>query len=176
MALCERCKKKPASAYFRQIVDGVEKEMRLCQECAEEMGIKQLGGIMNPFSSFDFGNILGQFFGQTALGGERKTSGKRCSSCGSSFQDMVNTGKAGCAQCYKEFYGELLPSIQRIHGKTEHIGKISRQAGLAAQRENLINSYKEELKKSIEEENYERAAQLRDMIKTAEAGEEDDQA
>ncbi|MDE5729119.1 MAG: hypothetical protein K2I20_02980, partial [Clostridia bacterium] len=30
----------------------------------------------------------------------------------------------GCASCYDVFKSRLLPVINRIHGKTEHVGKV----------------------------------------------------
>ena len=47
-----------------------------------------------------------------------------CPVCGASLSDISDTGKVGCADCYKTFLNQLMPSIQRMHGNTHHIGKI----------------------------------------------------
>lgn len=47
----------------------------------------------------------------------------RCDYCGSTFNDIINTGNVGCAHCYDRFADKLEPSIRKIHGATRHIGK-----------------------------------------------------
>ena len=92
----------------------------------------------------------------------------RCKGCGSSFEEIANTGKVGCAECYRTFYNRLIPSIQRIHGNTTHTGKIASSAGIEAKRENELEKAREELKKAIQEQAFEKAAELRDRIKELE--------
>jgi protein arginine kinase activator len=171
--LCDRCKVNTATTHLHHTINGEEKELHLCASCADEIGIQN--AMLNPFDfDFDFSNLLGQFFSQAAFNNKESLQvRKRCSNCGISFQDIVNSGNAGCAQCYQEFYSELLPSIQRIHGKTEHVGKISRQTGSAAKKENQIKKYKIELQRAIDEQNFEKAAELRDLIKNSESNSEE---
>ena len=38
----------------------------------------------------------------------------RCPVCGASLSDISDTGKVGCADCYKTFLNQLMPSIQRM--------------------------------------------------------------
>ena len=40
--LCQNCGKNEANVRYTQIVNGNKKEMVLCQECAEKMGIGDL--------------------------------------------------------------------------------------------------------------------------------------
>ena len=37
--VCQNCGKNEANVKYTQIVNGVKKEMVLCEECAEKMGI-----------------------------------------------------------------------------------------------------------------------------------------
>ena len=70
-----------------------------------------------------------------------------------------------------------MPTIRSIHGNTEHIGKRpvieytenheEKQEPKKA-KEKTVDSLRDELKKAIEDENFERAAQLRDEIKRME--------
>ncbi len=90
------------------------------------------------------------------------------------FEEIVKSGKIGCADCYGKFYEMLLPSIQRIHGKTQHSGKVAnvideKEAVKEKTKEEIIAELKEEMKTAIEEQNFERAAELRDEIKAKEA-------
>jgi protein arginine kinase activator len=83
----------------------------------------------------------------------------------------VNNGKLGCADCYKTFYDKLLPSLQRIHGKTRHEGKnptiIRTEVNTV---ENQMENLENELKTAISEQNFEKAAELRDRINELKAG------
>lgn len=101
----------------------------------------------------------------------------RCPKCGSSFNDIVREGRVGCAECYKVFYNELKPSLQRIHGQIHHSGKIASTAEPVSEEEAKIDE-KEELKKQMNEavaaQNFELAAQLRDRIKELEGGNENE--
>ena len=70
---------------------------------------------------------------------------------------------------YDIFYDELLPSIQRIHGKTVHIGKLAKSAGSEVKMKSTLAKLKEELTTAIKEQEFEKAAKLRDQIKELEA-------
>jgi protein arginine kinase activator len=39
-----------------------------------------------------------------------------------SFKEFQKTGLLGCASCYDVFKKELMPYIERIQGKTVHVG------------------------------------------------------
>lgn len=166
--LCENCKKNMATTHFHQVINGEEKEFYLCDECADSLGVKPF---INPVM-IDFGDFLGQVFGQTAkVLNPSESQIRKCEMCGATFEDIVKTGKAGCSNCYTEFYSQLLPSIQRIHGKTEHTGKISKNAGESAKIKSELKKLTNELNKAIEEQRFEYAAELRDKIKLLEKGE-----
>ena len=167
--LCERCGKREAVTHLRMVVNGNAKELHLCGECAGELGYGNIFKTFSPFDimGMDLNNFLGGLFTQS-LPEQIATDGKRCSFCGSTFEDIAQSAKAGCANCYKEFYGELLPSIQRIHGKTRHVGKIPGKAGkeIALQRE--LSGLKRQLEQAVQAQEYEKAAALRDQIRELE--------
>ncbi len=92
---------------------------------------------------------------------------KRCDCCGSSFDDILKSGKCGCPHCYEKFYEKLLPRIKNVQGgRIEHTGKTP-NAGKSSEDQTLI--LKEQLKTLIAEEKYEEAAVVRDKIKNLEA-------
>ena len=95
----------------------------------------------------------------------------RCSICGATFSDFAETGKAGCANCYKTFYDELLPYLKRVHGSTKHTGSRPERAPLIVRSENKIGQLRKELKELILTENFEEAARVRDEIKELEGKE-----
>ena len=58
-----------------------------------------------------------------------------------------------------------MPSIERIHGRAVHTGKVSGSAPVEQKREKEISDFEKELKKAVEDQNYEEAARLRDIMK-----------
>ncbi len=146
--LCDKCGKYQATTHYKSLINGELTEQHLCSNCAADL-------------NFSFPNIFASVFAKNE---ELETI--RCSCCGSSFADIKKEGKAGCSQCYSVFYEKLLPSLNLLHGNVKHIksNEISKKESPT----DIINKKKLELKKAIEEENYEQAALLRDEIKILE--------
>ena len=99
---------------------------------------------------------------------------RRCPKCGTSFDEIVRDGRVGCADCYRTFYDRLLPSIQRIHGKIKHNGKISSASPVEARPETAeekIERLKNEMNDAVAKQDFETAAKIRDEIKALEGGE-----
>ena len=144
--LCQNCGKNEATTHIKQVINGDTAERHLCSECAEHLGY---GDAFSGFG-FDVAGLFGNFFGDAvhSLGAPRKVV--RCPKCGSSFNDIVREGRVGCAECYKVFYNELKPSLQRIHGQIRHSGKIASTAEPVSEEEAKIDE-KEELKKQMDE-------------------------
>lgn len=164
--LCQNCGKYEATTHVKRIINGESAEAHLCSDCAKALGYTDVfGGFGNTF-----GDLLGSFFSepQTATLNSRTI---RCEKCGNTFNDIVNSGKLGCADCYTTFYDKLLPSLQRIHGKTRHEGKnptvIKTEINTS---EKNIADLEDKLKKAIDEQNFEKAAELRDKINELKAG------
>ena len=81
-----------------------------------------------------------------------------CPSCGMTSQLMQKSRKAGCAECYKIFESVLMERY-RMHygGKQAYHGKMYDKSG-------DIDSLEKELNTAVKDQNYERAAQIRDII------------
>ena len=168
--LCQHCKKNEATTVVKTMINGEYAEYRLCHECAHELGYDS----MFPDFSADFGGLLSSFFSNAlpAISGAA-----HCNTCGSTLNDIKRTGKVGCADCYDTFFSELMPTIRNIHGNTEHKGKRPNVSEYTVNEdkkdqtesaEDKLSALRAELKKAIEDENFERAAQLRDEIKELE--------
>lgn len=165
---CQKCKIKNATTQVKRIINGEYEEYMLCADCAHEMGFDNVFDSAMPDM---FGGLIKSIFG-TAL--PARSQATRCPSCSSTFGDITNTGKVGCAKCYEVFFSELLPSIRRIHGNTAHCGKSPESPAIAeksAEEKNetvTVEALKAELEKAIKEQNFEYAAELRDRIKEME--------
>ena len=58
----------------------------------------------------------------------------------------------------------LLPLIERMHGSSQHVGKVPANAGAEIVKKNELIQLRKELNEAVERENYEKAAELRDKI------------
>lgn len=169
--ICQACGKHPATTHIKTIVNGELSELSLCSECAQKMGYDNIFGNWG----LNFGSLLGSFFSDHA---EEIPDTIRCKGCGSSFEDIAQSGKVGCAECYHTFYDRLIPSIQRIHGNTKHCGKNpnltvqSDCTAIAKKSQDELEDLRNQLKEAVEVQNFEQAAVLRDKIKELEGGEQ----
>ena len=162
--LCQHCGKNQATTHIKTILNGEIKEQMLCSECAQKLHgsswFDQLG-LFGPES------FLGSFFGNEPRAQE-PVQETRCPKCGSSYSDIVRSGKVGCADCYSTFRSRLLPLIQRIHGNTKHTGKMAGRASAQAKLTSKLEQLKNQLNEAIQQQEFEKAAQLRDQIKEME--------
>ena len=159
--LCQNCKKKEATFYYKQNVNGKVSEVHLCADCARKYSA---GSTIPDIFGID---LLGGFFGSSPAIPRRT---KVCPVCGSSFDDIVSSGKIGCASCYEAFKDELAGTVERIHGRVKHIGRGVKKEKQV--RENKEKELRKQLDKAVSEENYELAAKLRDEIKALGSGED----
>lgn len=169
---CQKCGADSANTHIKTIVNGEFKEYDLCSECAKKMGYTNIFTDMEN----EFSNFLGSFFGNSL---PARTQATRCEFCGSTYSDIAKSGDVGCAKCYEIFAEQLFPSIRKIHGNTSHCGKNS---SLKAQKKvnddsektennkaEVVKDLKLKLENAVKEQNFETAAELRDMIKEMEA-------
>ena len=178
---CENCGKNQANVKYTQIINGDKKQMFLCEECSQKLGI----GNMNFNMPIDFSSFLGDFFDDmntTSFIPTLKTPLQlKCKQCGLDFDDFLHTGKFGCSNCYDEFESMIDPILKNIHGANRHVGRL----GEVIEGNNVSNddkvsqinpnksdskldNLKKDLKKAIKEERYEDAAKIRDEIKKLE--------
>ncbi|MDD2418246.1 MAG: UvrB/UvrC motif-containing protein [Oscillospiraceae bacterium] len=160
--LCQNCEKNTATTFIKKTINGNTKEWHLCAECASKQGFDSM---INGFG-FDLGDFWGSLFAEPSTRSIADTV--RCEGCGHSFREIAESGKAGCPSCYRAYYDRLLPSIQRIHGKTGHTGKVPSGAGEKLKKEKEIDHLQKELSECIADQQYEKCAQLRDRIRELE--------
>ena len=99
---------------------------------------------------------------------------KVCPGCNCTLGDIRKAKRLGCKQCYETFSEELAAYIPKAQGgKSQHKGKVPASQAeelvpekkLSDKDEKLIAILREQMKQAISEEDYEKAAQCRDLIK-----------
>ena len=190
--LCEKCRKNEATNFYRENVNGKVRSMRLCAECAkslEESGDLPKLDADKFFEDFDFfdepffqnpvktlNSLFSGFFGgEKALGsgnpsGEEKTAEKKCEGCGSTLRDFATRG-AGCPKCFETFAEELAPTVSRAHGRTVHTGRAPAKFRDRIETKRKIEALVEEQREAVKNEDFERAAEIRDELKKLRAAE-----
>ena len=93
-----------------------------------------------------------------------------CEFCGATLQDFRDTGRLGCAHCYATFEQHLRELLRRIHGAPHHTGKLYLPATPTSPEDPArhIEILREQLRRAVDAENFEAAAELRDRIKALE--------
>ena len=187
--LCQNCGENEANVRYTQIINGVKKEMALCEKCSKELGI----GDMDFSMPINFSSFLSDFFEEEKefLPSFIEKEKLICDKCGMTYEDFINTGKFGCENCYEIFSNKVDPILKNIHGGNRHIGRginlpKGKNVGLDAfinsdnneknvgagdlesAQEKQLDRLKNDLKQAIQEERYEDAAKLRDEIKVLE--------
>jgi protein arginine kinase activator len=150
------------------IVQGQKKEVHLCQQCAEE---QQLIQHQDLNLSMILQTVIGPHVGSLTDALARLT----CPTCGIKYMEFRAAGRLGCPHDYQVFHAALKPLLKRIHRRVEHRGKVPQRARQSALQERRKAQQVEILKlrcllqTAIEEEKYEEAARLRDLIRQMEA-------
>ncbi len=155
---CEKCHKNHATYHLTAIEKGVKREAHLCEECARQAGV---GFKFN----FTIGDLLGGGVPEEKV---PKANQVRCPECGITYAEFKSKGRLGCANDYEVFRGELLRLLEKVHGATGHVGKAPQTADVQVRKENELIRLKRDLDSMVKTENFEKAAELRDRIKTLE--------
>lgn len=159
---CCVCKEREATVHLTQIVGDKMHKLDLCEECARSKGVNDPTG----FSLADLLLGLGSAQEEEPVG---KPGELRCPHCGFTQTDFKKLGRFGCPECYQTFSDGLEQLLKTMHKGTRHVGKVPAAfAGLHTMKERL-ERLQQELARAVQEENFERAAVLRDEIKQLQA-------
>jgi len=157
---CEKCHKNHATYHLTAKENGVMKEAHLCEECARQAGV-------NLKFNFTIGELLGTLM-EPAKGGTSKANQVRCPECGISYSEFKTKARLGCANDYEVFRTELLRLLEKIHGSTSHAGKTPQTVDAQVRIENELMRLKRDLESVVKSEDFEKAAQIRDRIRSLE--------
>lgn len=158
--MCQDCKKQTATVHLTQIINNEKIVVSLCKDCAAKRGFHSpLDNVPFPLSDLISGLI------QPLPQKQGDIPDIACSRCGMTFEQFVQQGRFGCGECYSAFRSRLEPIMRKIHGSSIHKGKtpVSGEGEPIPVREE--ERLEEALKKAIEGEDFERAADLRDKLK-----------
>ncbi len=157
--LCDLCHKNIATVHLTEIVNNKVAELHICRKCAK-LKTDELKQQLN------ISEFLSSIIGMDEVHQEPATI--KCSFCGMTFEDFRKKGNLGCAHCYISFKRRLIPLIKKVHGAIYHKGKIPKAVRKDSIIEGKLTILKQRLKRAVELEEYEEAADLRDKIRKLE--------
>ena len=180
--LCSYCGKREVEVLIKQVVNQEVHDLKLCRECAEEMG----------FISPDIPSITISFsLNEADLQKQKKMMRLQkknaeihdalvCSSCGMEYKEFRQNGILGCPTCYESFRFSLGAYLQRVQGAESHWGGMSdmfsdikvlkdEQGAVSTiscdEKQTGIKRLELDIADAVLKEDYERAAELRDTLK-----------
>lgn len=152
---CENCGKNEVTFVYQSSINGRVTEKHLCSECAEKLGYTQRIAatgrrMMRSFfdDSFFGGSLLGSFFSPSLMDRSARL-----------LEDP-----------FDDFFAQM-PALNAapapVQQQSDELVGKEEQGHFAYLRR--VNALKAEMKKAVRQEDFERAAQLRDELHTLEA-------
>lgn len=159
---CENCGKNEVTFVYQSNINGHVEEKRLCAECAEKLGYTQRLAaqsqrMMRGLDSFFSGGVLDDFFSPMP-----SLLGRRGWLLEDPFDDLFADMPA------------LGPARQETGEKRD--GLVDREEQSRFARTRQVNALRLEMQQAVQQEDFERAAQLRDQIHALEAENKEDGA
>ena len=157
--MCDKCGRE-ATVHLTEISNGEKIEKHLCEECAVSDGI-------TIKTQLPISQILEELVLHSSAG--KELSEVKCDVCGMTFLEFRREGLLGCPNDYAAFEKVLVPLLERAHeGGAYHAGRIPANAADGERKQTELLRLRGRLKEAVTNEEYERAAELRDRIKELE--------
>ncbi len=162
--VCDNCGSGDAVVHLTQITNNEMSTYHHCEKSAPAKGLETAGQQVDA--------PLGDFLAQMGDAPDLVEAGheaEACSFCGLTFSDFRETGRLGCPHCYTTFETYLKGLLRRVHGGTQHVGKIYLSPDpTRTELEERLERLRRKLRSAVEHEDFERAAEIRDRIRAIE--------
>ncbi|MEO8450784.1 MAG: UvrB/UvrC motif-containing protein [Gemmatimonadota bacterium] len=167
MKRCSQCQEREGVINLTEIKSGEVRTVWLCAKCAAEKGIQTASAA----SETPLGSFLAGLGDPTAIAEPATPVEAICPGCGSTFRAFKDTGRVGCAICYTSFEVLFRDLLRRLHGSTQHTGTAylsPRETGQLPRDPPSLQALRDQLRRAIDAEQFELAAELRDRLKEQE--------
>lgn len=157
--LCDSCHERDAVVHLTTIENNAVHQLHLCERCAAERGVETtVATPKHPLADF-----LHQQVAATA------TDTSACTFCSATMADFRATGRWGCARCYTNFEAGIRELLRRVHGNHRHVGRAYMPPmSESLEQASVLGELRDRLRRAIESEQFELAADLRDRIRVME--------
>lgn len=163
---CSQCHEREAVVFLTQIAQDQVIKLHLCERCAAEKGVETTASLGKTKVGTFLATMSKGLEAAAALPAGVNSLGA-CSSCGATLNDFRETGRLGCAECYRTFEQPLRDLLRRLHGSSRHFGERYTPPGGSAAESDVptVLQLRSQLKLAVETENFELAAELRDQLR-----------
>ena len=160
---CENCGKNEVTFVYQSNINGKVEEKHLCSECAEKLGYTQR---VNAHSQ----RMMQNFFGRNSLFGS------------GFFDDFFSPIPSLMGRVFEDpfddFFADMpalsaAPARQQEQTETKKEDLVGQEEQSRFSYLRQLNALKMERKKAVHQENFERAAELRDQIHKLESEHKD---
>jgi protein arginine kinase activator len=156
--LCDVCGERDAVVKVTQVGEQGKTLVQMCERCAAERNIETTVSLSK--------NPLGEFLSDLQKQTSPSSTDAVCNFCNATLRDFRATGRLGCARCYTAFEPSLRDLLRRVHGSSKHLGRRYESPDIAMSEEQTeLHELRERLRRAIDAEQFELAAELRDRIK-----------
>jgi len=161
--LCQSCNERTATIHLTEISEGMRMESHLCEVCAQKQGLAVKSQIpLNELLSTLLAAQSEPHSGEAAPEAPADTS---CPACGMTLKKFVQKSQLGCPHDYEAFGEPLQSVIQKAqNGHLRHCGKVPSKTPVDARDQIQLMNLRQQLEEAVRNEDYERAAKLRDKM------------
>jgi protein arginine kinase activator len=162
MSDCKFCGRQ-ADMYFRSNIGKNNGDILICSNCLSKNSPFEL-----PLAVI--GDEIITKINKASIEEQKKsreTLLKSCGKCGKSLLDISRSGYFGCDECY-DTYRELIAGAKKICNKDKTVKKYkdTKKDFSPSIKQGKIKILEEKLQNAVREENFEKAAEIRDIINT----------
>lgn len=151
---CEKCGNNEAVFFYSADINGEKSRGCLCRDCAQREGLTAYQTTFGPFGDV-FGGTLSDFFAR-----ERSLL--------SSFGSFGAPVRSIMAPSMALPFVNVVYGVEEAPGRAEPEVDVPDDAGEDIKRRRELTALREQLRSAVSEEDYERAAELRDKLRAME--------
>lgn len=164
---CQKCNKS-ATFHITDLTGDGLLALHLCPDCAKHY----LQPEAEENDDADTPKITGVLSNQLKLEQTaeelQELDSKKCPICDISFYEFRQAGRLGCPHDYVHFEEELKPLLESVHGSNQHVGKRPQRGAYDTESQTELIKLRGEMKSAVSEEDYEKAQEIRDRIRSIE--------
>ena len=183
---CQCCNKKPARIRICDVDDNaVGDQLNVCPDCFNLIK-RYMFDMSKPLRATT--DVISEVQGLLNATGEKSLATlpepggitpvnpqpvPECPECGMTLSEFRAKGRFGCPRDYEIFAEHLDPLLERIHDiqPAKHEGRLPESSGReeVVEKQQSLADLRKQLDEAVAEENYEKAAELRDKINEIES-------
>ena len=157
---CEHCGKNEVTFVYRSNINGQVEEKHLCSDCAEKLGYTQRITAHNQ-------RMMQNFFGNGFFGGGLLDD------FFAPMPSLMSRMNHLLDDPFDDFFSDMptlgAPARQSSQQEEKKEDLVEKEEQSRFSRMRQMNALRMEMKKAVHQENFERAAEIRDQIKALEA-------